>query len=119
MSVLQDNEKDKEAENNYSYPNGNVCSNLVQSDLHAAEGWVHVAAVGDDDDVLDRGVVEEGRVAAAETGGAGGLALVGEAGAPVHEAGLQPGPQGPNVALVTHPGVALQLHHLQAAAAVH
>ena len=78
-----------------------------------------MATVGDDYDVLDRGVVEEGRVAAAETGGAGGLALVGEAGAPVHEAGLQPGPQGPDVALVTHPGVAVQLHHLQAVAAVH
>ena len=88
MSVLGDDEKDKEAENNYSYPNGNVCSNLVQSDLHAAEGWVHVAAVGDDDDVLDRSVVEEGRVTAAETGWARALVLVWKTGSPVHEAGL-------------------------------
>ena len=78
-----------------------------------------MAAVGDQDDVLDRGVVEEGRLAAAETGGGGGLARVGEAGAPVHEAGLQPGPQGPDVTLVTHPGVAHQVHHRQAAEAVH
>lgn len=117
MSVLGDDEQDKEAEDNYSDPDGYICSHLIQSHLDAAEAGVHAAAVGDQDHVTDRGVVQEGRVAAPETGGAGGL--VGEAGAPVHEAGLQPGPQGADVTLVTHPGVARQVHHRQAAQAVH
>ena len=82
MSVFGDDEKEKEAKNNYSNPNANVGSNLIQSNLDTAEGGVHVAAVRDDDDVLYWGVVQEGGVAAAETGGA----RLGEAGAPVHEA---------------------------------
>ena len=119
MSVFGDDEQDKEAEDNYSDPDGYVCSHLIQSHLDAAEAGVDAAAVGDQDHVTDRGAVEEGRVAASETGGAGGGALVGETGAPVHEAGLQPGPQGPDVTLVTHPGVTRQVHHRQAAEAVH
>ena len=86
MSVLGDDEQDKEAEDNYSDPDGYICSHLIQSHLDAAEAGVHATAVGDQDHVTDRGVVQEGRVAAPETGGAWGL--VGEAGAPVHEAGL-------------------------------
>ena len=86
-----DGEKDEEAENYDPNPYADVGSNLIQGDLDAAKGGVHVGAVGDEDDLLDRGVVQIGGVAAAETVGAG--LTVREAGAPVHQARLQPGPQ--------------------------
>ena len=43
----------------------------------------------------------------------------GEASAPVHEAGSEPGAERENVAGVAHPGVTRQLHHRQHTVPVH
>ena len=77
---------------------------------------VRVRAVRNDGEVLDGSV---GEIAWRGTLEAVVLVLGGEAGAPVHEAGLQPGLERRNVALVAEPGVTRQLDHAEGGPGLH
>ena len=113
VSVSRHEDESEDDDHYQKEEGGEVLADLSDGVGETPEVRVGVRALRDDGQVADGSVCQ---VAGRGTLEAVVLAWRGEAGAPVHEAGLQPGLERRNVALVTQPGIASQLHHPQGGA---